>query len=108
MGLFIPFTLVSEAGVPNRANDVGEPVEASQTLKGLAAGGVSDSGDGLLQLAVEERVVLLGIEAEVGFGKEVSKPKPVPKGLHDLCRAPGVGSSAAPSRQDVIPWDADG
>jgi hypothetical protein len=92
VALFIPFTLVMVTCVPNRANDVGEPIEPSEMLQGLLVGGIVDSGDDLLQFAVEERVVLRRVEAVPGGFEEAPKPEPVPKGLHTVDMVLGGGS----------------
>ena len=53
--LYLP--VVTEAGVPDPTGDVSRPVETPQAFEDLPMGGISDSGDDLLQLAVEKCVV---------------------------------------------------
>ena len=91
VGLLVPFPFVTISCVPNRASDVGEPVEALQTFKGLA--GSFDPGDDFLQLVVEEAVVRLRIEGVPSGFEEVLKPEPVPESLHTVYMV-AVGGSA--------------
>jgi len=49
--------------------------------------GISDSGDKFLQLVVEEAVVLLGVEGELGF---FELRQPLPERLHEVSMVVGA------------------
>jgi hypothetical protein len=96
----VDLPLVAVACVPDRGGDVAEPVEPTHLLHDLAVGGIGCSGDELRPFLLKELVVLLRVDAVVGFkqpqpGEQPRFYDPIEEGFRTLCmRAESVSGSA--------------